>query len=103
MLVKLIWRPQAREDLVDIHVVIALDNPSASDRMLAEFEAAAGRLRDFPRLGVRRSDIRPGLRMLVVRPYLLLYETFPDTDDGPVDRTEIVRVVHGHRDLSRLF
>jgi len=71
--------------------------------MLTRLQATAARIRDFPRLGVRRPDIRPGLRMLVVRPYLLLYETVPDTDDGPIERAEIVRVVHGHRDLSRLF
>jgi toxin ParE1/3/4 len=41
--------------------------------------------------------------MLVEGVYLLLYETHPDSDDGPVDEIEIVRVVHGHRDLSRIF
>ena len=35
--------------------------------------------------------------------YLLLYETHPDTDDGPVDSVEIVRVVNGRRDLTRPF
>jgi toxin ParE1/3/4 len=41
--------------------------------------------------------------MLVEGVYLLLYETHPDTDEGPVDVIEIVRVIHGHRDLSRIF
>lgn len=41
--------------------------------------------------------------MLVEAPFVLLYETIPDTDDGPVDWVEIVRVVDGRRDLNRLF
>jgi toxin ParE1/3/4 len=41
--------------------------------------------------------------MLVEAPFLLLYETFPDTDDGLVECVEIVRVVDGRRDLRHLF
>jgi hypothetical protein len=36
-------------------------------------------------------------------PYLVLYATRPDTDEGPVDAVEIVRVVDGRRDLTILF
>jgi toxin ParE1/3/4 len=57
----------------------------------------------YPRLGVRRPEIATAARMLVEGVYLLLYETYPDSDDGPVDEVEIVRVVHGHRDLANLF
>jgi len=39
--------------------------------------------------------------MLVEAPFVLLYETIPDTDDGPVEW--VVRVVDGRRDLNRLF
>ena len=42
-------------------------------------------------------------RILMEGAYLLLYETHPDTDDGPVDSVEIVRVVNGRRDLTRPF
>ncbi len=37
--------------------------------------------------------------MLVESPSLILYEVTPDTDTGPVERIEIVRVVDGRRDL----
>jgi toxin ParE1/3/4 len=43
------------------------------------------------------------MRMLVEGPYLILFETHPDTNEGPVDRVEIVRVVDGRRDLTDLF
>jgi toxin ParE1/3/4 len=41
--------------------------------------------------------------MLVEGPYLILFETHPDTDEGPVDEVEIVRVVDGRRDLTHLL
>jgi toxin ParE1/3/4 len=40
---------------------------------------------------------------LVEGPYLILYETHPETDDGPIDWVGIVRVVDGRRDLARLI
>ena len=56
-----------------------------------------------PRLGVRRPEIQRSVRILMEGPYLILYETHPDTDEGPIERVEIVRVVDGRRDLSRPF
>jgi toxin ParE1/3/4 len=41
--------------------------------------------------------------MLVVPPYVILFETYPDADEGPVREVETVRVVDGRRDLARLF
>jgi hypothetical protein len=52
-------------------------------------------------MGVRRTDIRQSTRMLVEAPYLLLYRTNPDTDEGPIDTVEIIRVIDGRRDPAR--
>ncbi|WP_313906200.1 hypothetical protein [Rhizobium leguminosarum] len=41
--------------------------------------------------------------MLVEAPYVILYETHPDTDEGEVQAVEIVRVVDGRGDLAALF
>ena len=101
--VPLHWSKEAREDLLDIYVVIGLDNAQAAERVYDRLERRAESLRNQPRLGLRRSDIRPSMRMLVENPYLILYETTPDADDGVVERIEIVRVVDGRRDLSGLF
>lgn len=40
--------------------------------------------------------------MLVETQYLVLYRTEPDTDDGPLQLVEFVRVVDGRRDLFDL-
>jgi toxin ParE1/3/4 len=100
---KLLWSPQAREDLLDIYITIGLDNPSAAERLYAAIEAHAARLIVHPRLGVRRPEIAPSARMLTEGSYLLLYETHPDTDDGAIRQIEIVRIVHGHRDMTHIF
>jgi toxin ParE1/3/4 len=99
----LLWTPQAREDLLDIYVTIGMDNSSAAERMYTAMEEKAALLVRYPRLGVRRPEIATAARMLVEGVYLLLYETHPDSDDGPVDEVEIVRVVHGHRDLTNIL
>ena len=99
----LLWTPQAREDLLDIYVTIGFEQPAAAERIYTAIESQVEMLVEYPRLGVRRPDIAPTARMLVEGVYLVLYETRPDTDDGPVDEVEVVRIVHGHRDLSRVF
>jgi len=99
----LFWKDQAREDLLDIYVTIALDNIDAAERLYKEIGEQIALLRDLPRMGVRRSEITPFARMLIHGVYLIFYKTRPDTDEGPIDEVEIVRIVHGHRDLSHLF
>ena len=100
MVVRLVWSPEARKDLLDIYIVIGLENSAAAERQYDRIEAKAEALSHHPRLGARRPDIQPRARVLVEGPYLILYETHPDTDDGPVDWVEIVRVVDGRRDLT---
>jgi hypothetical protein len=39
---------------------------------------------------------------LIEGPYLILYETHPDTDQGKLDAVEIVRIVDGRRNLNNL-
>ncbi|MCA0012464.1 type II toxin-antitoxin system RelE/ParE family toxin [Mesorhizobium sp. B292B1B] len=103
MAVRLVWSPAARADLIDIYMMIGSENIRAADRYYDRLEARAMQLADQPRMRIRRPDIRSSARMLVETPFLLLYETIPDTDDGPVEQVEIVRVVDGRRDLNRLF
>jgi toxin ParE1/3/4 len=102
MVVRLIWSPEARRDLLDIYMVVGLDNPAAAERLYDRIEAKAEALSHHPRLGPRRSDIAARVRVLIEGPYLILFETHPDTDEGPVDWVEVVRVVDGRRDLARV-
>lgn len=86
---------QAETDLIEIWLYIAVDNPGAADKLLDEIEAQSVLLSEQPRLGPERSDIAPELRYFPVGNYLILYRVIA----GGV---EVVRVVHGARQLSEL-
>ena len=103
MPVNLLWTPQAREDLIEIYTYIALDKPSAAERIFSAIEAKVELLREDPRLGVRRPEIRPSTRILIEVPYLILYETHPDRDEGRIADVENARIIDGRRDLKNLF
>src|SRR5260221_10690905 len=93
------WTAQAREDLLDIYVLIGVEQPAAAEHYFDRIEAKTVLLTSQPRMGVARPDIRPGLRMLVESPYLIMYRIEPDTDEGPVAVVEIVRIVDGRCEL----
>jgi toxin ParE1/3/4 len=103
MKARLLWTSQAREDLLDIYVFIGADNPDAAERLHTAIEEKTELLIRNPRLGVRRPEIAPSARMLVEGPYLVLYETHPDSDDAAIKTVEIVRIVDGRRDLGKPF
>ena len=68
-----VFTKKAREDLIDIWLHIAEDDPTAADRVLDRLDDAASHLADHPEIGAARDDIRPGLRYLISGSYLLLY------------------------------
>jgi toxin ParE1/3/4 len=81
---------QAEEDLIEIWLYIAQENPDAADRMLDQFENKFSLLAQQPQLEPARPDIAPDLRYFPVGSYLVLYRETPGV-------VEIVRVVHGAR------
>ena len=87
---------QAEEDLIDLWLYIAQDNPSAADHLLDEIEDKFLLLVANPRLGPARPDIAPDCRYFPVGRYLILYRLIPDG-------IEVVRVVQGSRRLEDLF
>jgi toxin ParE1/3/4 len=87
---------QAEEDLIEIWIYIAQDNPGAADRVLDEIEERFHALADNPLMGRLRPDIAPELRYFAVGKYLILYCAVPNG-------VQIVRVIHGARDLPHLF
>ena len=93
---RLVFAPAAQEDLMTIGLSIADDSPARAESFVAEFEAKARDLAQWPASHPARDDISPGLRVAVHGRYLLLYREV----DGEV---RIVRVVHGARDVPRMF
>ena len=103
MPIRLIWTNQAREDLLDIYLRIADEQPTAAERYLKRIEDAIFLLSEQPRMGAPRNDLVTGLRALIERPYLIFYRLVPDSSDQAAELVEIVRVIDGRRDLPTLF
>jgi len=86
---------KAEEDLIDIWLYIAQDNPAAADNLLDNIEEKGRLLAENPMLGQARPDIAEDFRYLPVGRYLMLYRAIPNG-------IELVRVAHGMRLLSEL-
>ena len=68
----LVWRAEARADLVEIITYIADRNPAAAERLTAAIEHMAERLPEHP--FVHRSGRVAGTREAVVHPnYIVVY------------------------------
>lgn len=87
---------QANDDERDIWSSIAADSRSAAERFLSDLYDAEERLSAFPELGRARPDLGEGVRMWVLRPYLLAY-----TVRG--EALVVLRVLHGSRDIDHLI
>jgi len=87
---------KSEEDLIEIWLYIAQDNPAAADRVLEDMEHRFIMLADNPQMGRYRPDIAPELRYFISGKYLILYRT-------PTDGVQIVRVIHGARDLPNVI
>lgn len=85
--------PRAANDLLDIWDYIAEDNVARADAFIDDVEARFRILAEQPLLGRRREELAPGLRSFPLGRYIIFYKVLPDG-------IEIVRVLHGSRDLG---
>ena len=88
---------QAAVDFQDIWDYIASDNLSAADRVIAEIAKALQGLADRPGKGHVRQDLtHRKVRFWGVRSYLIV-------DRPDVEPLQVLRVIHGARDLADLL
>ncbi|MGH6913290.1 MAG: type II toxin-antitoxin system RelE/ParE family toxin [Geminicoccales bacterium] len=87
---------RAQRDLDRIGDYIKKRNPAAAERWVDLIESKCRSLADQPRLGRSRVDVRQDLRSLAVGSYIIFYHRI---EDG----IEIVRVLHGRRDIGALL
>ncbi len=86
----------ARTDLYEIHDYVARDNLSAADRLIDTFKERLRLLAAQPLIGQLRPELAPDLRSFAVGNYVIFYRP---AENG----IEIARVIHGARDVDRLF
>lgn len=99
---KITISPEAREDLDQIHAYVSEHNPEAADRILEAALATLANLAEMPgmdRLRAFQHAELLNLRSFPVsgfRNYLIFYRSV-------AGGAEIVRVLHGARDLDALL
>jgi toxin ParE1/3/4 len=93
---RIVLTRRSRSDLAEIVLYIRRDNRAAAKRLLAEINRTLHRLAEFPKMGPLRPDLGKDLRSLPVGNYILFYRP-------KKDGIELTRVLHGARDLQRIF
>jgi toxin ParE1/3/4 len=92
--VRLVFSSDAEADLEEIGDFIAEDNPAAAISFVQQLRQRCRQVAEFPGIGRRRSDLRSGYRSVTEGDYVILYRLASESE------LEIVRVVHGMRDLG---
>src|SRR5437899_644869 len=98
---RVLVREQAWADLEELGTFIAKDNPEAANQVVHQLRLSFELLARMPQLGrlVRKVKTTEQLRMWLspaFRNYLIFYGELPDG-------VEIVRVLHGARDIRRIL
>jgi toxin ParE1/3/4 len=94
---RLVWAPAARDDLRDIwRYFVGVASPEIADRLLRDIQRASERVRRRPLAWRGRDEVMPGLRSILVHPYIVFYRLSGET-------VEIVRVLHQRRNLAKAF
>ena len=89
-------KPLAEADLLDIWDFIANESLEKADNFLQKIENKLKILAENPGMGRKRDELVPGLRSFLVGSYLIFYYPI----NGGI---EVIRVLHGARDIPRIF
>ncbi len=92
----IVKRPKAKTDVVEIWDYIADDSETRADAFIETIDKKFHALVDEPYLGIARDEIEADLRSFPVGRYVIFYRRIPDG-------IEIIRVLHGARDLNIIF
>ena len=89
---------EAKADLREIRDHVAAFNVAAAKKLVRQIAVTFDTLGDMPMVGRGRGrdDLAVGLRSLAVGKYVVIYRLLEDA-------VEIVRVIHGARDIPSLF
>ncbi len=93
---KIIFSPEAIADLEAAVRFIARDNPDAAARIGNLLIDRVAILENFPLIGSRYPK-RPGVRLLVARPYVIFYRYIPEENC-----IHLLRYWHGARGEPKL-
>ena len=90
--------PDGRGDIESLWLYIARDNPKAATRVTTVIRDACRHLAEFPNAGHKREDLTTRTDVLFWPIYSFLIVYRPTTQP-----LQIVRVLHGNRDVSEIL
>ena len=93
---RVLRRPRAAEDIAAVWDFIADDNPDAADHWVDQLDTQLRLLATQPLMGRARDELAPGIRSFPFGRYLVFYLPIGDGID-------VVRVMHGTRDVDTAF
>jgi toxin ParE1/3/4 len=93
---RVMQRPLAEVDILEIWDYIADDSLAAADRWVDHIDEQFRLLAAQPLMGKSRDELAPGMRSFPVGRYVVFYAPL---DDG----IDVVRVLHGARDIEVIF
>ncbi|NEH52454.1 type II toxin-antitoxin system RelE/ParE family toxin [Rhizobium leguminosarum] len=97
MALKVVFRPRAEKDLLDIYAFIAADNSMAAMEFIRRLRQICHGLEDMPERGAPREDFAPGVRILVFeRRVTIAYRVVKD-------RVQILRLFYAGRNTPSAF
>jgi plasmid stabilization system protein ParE len=95
-MIRLVVTPRAKRDRDEILRYLAKEAGDAVTRKFAgRFRAGIARLIEMPAYGPPRPELGSECRIVVIAPYVLLYEY-----DVGRDQVTVLRILHGHRGIT---
>ena len=88
--------PQAEIDLEMILGDLDQNDHAYSQRYATAFDEKSKVIGQFPEIGRPRPEIAPNLRSTLVHPYVIFYRFEADV-------VQIIRILHGKRDLRSIM
>jgi toxin ParE1/3/4 len=93
----IVWSSDADEDLLEIWGHLArVASRAVADRTARNIRQSCERLTRLPYSGRPRDNILPGFRSILIDPYVVFYLLRNK-------QVEVVRVLHGRRDIDAIF
>ncbi|WP_165417134.1 type II toxin-antitoxin system RelE/ParE family toxin [Rhizobium leguminosarum] len=94
---RVVFRPRAEKNLLDIYAFIAADNSMAAMEFIRRLRQICHALEDMPERGAPREDFAPGVRILVFeRRVTIAYRVVKD-------RVQILRLFYAGRNKPSAF
>src|SRR6202049_1922580 len=91
------WSPEAEQDLFAIWIHLAREaSPDVADEQLRSLDRACEALAQWPHSGRARDELFRGVRSIAVEAYVVFYRVGNSA-------IEIIRVLHGRRDVDAIF